>query len=454
MFNINELVKAAKGKLIRGDGKGLVKGISIDSRTIKRGEAFIAIKGENFDGHDFIDAVVKKGACCIIVNKGVIKNRDFKSLTIIEVSGTIKAMAGIANYQRRKFNIPVIAVTGSSGKTTTKEMIYAVLSKKYRVLKNEGTKNNNIGLPLTLFKLNDKFDIAVLELGTNHPGEIKELLAICEPNVGVITNIGEAHLEHFRSLKGVLEEKYSLTSGLCAPNLAILNFDDGMLRKKSSFAAKKNFVSGFSINAKSDFQASDIKSGGWGISFSVNNKKGFKLNSPVRHNIYNALAAISVARIFGLEYRQIIPALSGFEFPKGRLNLKSFKKTRFIDDTYNSNPLSLKNALGALDALRVKGRKIFVMGDMLELGKASEDYHFEAGISAAAICDVLIAVGKLSKKAADAAITNRLKPDCVFSCDSSKEAHKILFNKIIPGEDDIVLVKGSRMMKMEEVFKG
>ncbi len=453
MLKINELVKASKGKLISGNGKGSISGISIDTRTIKKGEAFIAIKGENFNGHDFIDAAVKKGAGCLIVEKGAIKNKHFKSLNIIEVSGTIKAMAGIANYQRIKFNIPVIAVTGSTGKTTAKEMIYAVLSKKYKVLKNEGTKNNNIGLPLTLFKLNNKFDIAVLELGTNHPGEIKELLKICRPNVGVITNIGEAHLEHFKSLEGVLKEKYSLASGLSLPNMAILNFDDAMLRKKAHFSAKKSFVLGFSVDAKSDFRAYNIKSNGWGIDFSVNQKNGFKLNSPARHNVYNALAAISVGRVFGLGYGQIISALSDFQFPQGRLNLKSFKKTRFIDDTYNSNPLSLRNALDALDALSVKGRKILVMGDMLELGRNTEDYHSEAGKNAAAICDALIAVGEFSRKAADAAIANSLKPDCVFSCDSSKEAQKILFDKIIPGENDIVLVKGSRMMKMEEVFK-
>ncbi len=453
MLKINELVHASKGKLISGNGKGSVSGISIDSRVIKKGEAFIAIKGENFDGHDFIGAAAKKGAGCIIIEKGSIKNKHFKSLTIIEVGDTIKAMAGIANYQRNKFNIPVIAVTGSTGKTTVKEMIYAVLSKKYKVLKNEGTKNNNIGLPLTLFKLDSKFDIAVLELGTNHPGEIKELLRICQPNVGVITNIGPAHLEHFKSLEGVLKEKYSLTSGLSLPNMVILNFDDAMLRRKSLFSAKKNFVLGFSVDAKSDFQAYNIKSDGWGVDFSVNQKNGFKLNSPARHNVYNALAAISVGRVFGLGYGQIISAFSDFQFPQGRLNLRSFKKARFIDDTYNSNPLSLRNALNALDALSVKGRKIFVMGDMLELGGKSEDYHSEAGKNASGICDVFIAVGRFSRKAAHAAITNNLKPDCVFSCDSSKEAQKILFDKIIPNENDIVLVKGSRMMKMEEVFK-
>ncbi len=453
MFKVNELIKASKGKLISGDGKGLIRGISIDSRTIKNGEAFIAIKGGNFDGHDFIDDAIKGSASCIIVNKGFIKNSNFKSLNIIEVSGTIKAMANIANYQRRKFNIPVIAVTGSTGKTTTKEMIYAVLSKKYKVLKNEGTKNNNIGLPLTLFKLNNEFDIAVLELGTNHPGEISELSQICEPNVGVITNIGEAHLEYFRNLRGVLKEKHSLISGLGAPGLAVLNFDDDMLRKKFIGSSKRNLVLGFSIDAKSDFQAFDLRLDGWGISFGVNNKNEIKLNNPARHNVYNALAAISVGRVFGLEYGQIISALRDFEFPQGRLNLMIFKKTKFIDDTYNSNPLSLRNALDALGALSVKGRKILVMGDMLELGDESENYHSEAGKSAAGICDVFITVGKLSKKAADAAITNSLDRDCVFSCNSSREANKILFNKIIPDENDIVLVKGSRMMKMEEVFK-
>ncbi|MBU4346137.1 MAG: UDP-N-acetylmuramoyl-tripeptide--D-alanyl-D-alanine ligase [Candidatus Omnitrophica bacterium] len=454
MFKVDELLEATGGKLIQGRGDIIARGISIDSRTIKPQEAFIAIKGVNLDGHGFIAEAIKKRAACIIAScqQGALQKQ--KNVTFIEAQDTIKALGDIAGYQRRKFNIPVIAISGSNGKTTTKEMIAWILSKKFNVLKNEGTKNNHIGLPLALLNLRPEHDIAVLELGTNHFGEIDYLGAICQPNIGIITNIGPVHLEYFHNLEGVFREKYRLIENLKKPYIAILNADSGPLRKQTARKIKKPIIFGFAIKHKCDFSATDIKIFNTKIEFLAGLKYRFTLKTLGYYNIYNALAAVAVARIFGIEYKDIKSRLVTFNFPQGRLKVIKLNKVRFIDDTYNSNPVSLGQALNTLNNFRTKGKKILVMGDMLELGNYKKLFHCQAGRRAAGVCDALITVGKLSKMAAQTAQSCGLDVKNIFICDSVQEAANILFNKIVPEEDDIVLVKGSRLMRMEEVFRG
>jgi len=452
MFKVDELLKATKGRLVRAGKSSSVKGISTDSRTIQAGEAFIPIKGNNFDGHDFIDVAIKRGAKAVItqsLNCPITKSP--KEVFFIQVKDTTKALGDIARSHRQKFDIPVIAVTGSNGKTTAKEMIASVLSRKYKVLKNEGTKNNHIGLPMTLLRLDNTYDFAVLEAGTNHPGEIGYLAKICRPNIGVITNVGQSHIEFLKDLDGVLREKYSLIRNMQKPNIALLNADDAFLKGKIAKKTKDAVIFSFGIRDKADFSASKISRSNQRIGFCVNNKYKFTLKALGYHNIYNALTAVSIGRLFGMEYRNIAQALSRFNSLENRLNLIRLNNIRFINDTYNSNPLSLKQALDALQNYRAKGRKIFVMGDMLELGKEKESLHYRAGRDAAGVCDVLVAVGELSRKAADGAKETGLKN--IFICKSSTEARDILFREISPSADDIVLVKGSRSMKMEEVLK-
>ncbi|MFA5155869.1 MAG: UDP-N-acetylmuramoyl-tripeptide--D-alanyl-D-alanine ligase [Candidatus Omnitrophota bacterium] len=452
MLRVDEILKAVQGKLVCGSRNKTVRGYSIDSRAIKKGEAFIAIKGDKFDGHDFIPQALKKGASCVIAC-AIQKPSAAGRATFIEVNDTQKALAGIARALRVKYDIPVIAITGSAGKTTVKEMLAWVLSAKLNVLSNEGTKNNHIGMPITLCGLNKSHNIAVLELGTNHFGEIKNLSQICLPDAAVVTNIGPAHLEHFNNLEGVLKEKYTLVENLRGAQLAVLNADDAMLSPKLlNHCAAKPFILGFGINNSADFLASDIRLTPGGIKFLINGRHKFSLNTCGRHNVYNALAAVAAARAFGIEYKTIIRRLASFTFPAGRLSLKSCNKVKFIDDTYNSNPLSLKQALDALEKLEGAGRKIFVMGDMLELGEAKEAFHCEAGFNAAKICDIFIAVGSLSRLAAKEAASCGLKAKSIFTCDSALEARDILVNKISLKDGDIVLVKGSRGMKMENVL--
>ena len=448
MFKVTELLKATQGRLVCGDKAITAKNISIDSRSVKKGDVFVAIKGDKFDGHDFIDEVIKKGAVCIIKDS---LNRSVKNprVACIEVKNTAKALGDIARFNRKKFNIPVIAVTGSNGKTTTKEMLSIVLSKKFKVLKNEGTKNNHIGLPLTLLKLDSSYDIAVLEIGTNHFGEVKYLSSIAGANIGVITNIGSSHLEYFKDLNGVLKEKFSLIKCLKKPAIAVLNADDPFLRKEAFKEAKSPFVLGVGIKNKSDYIVSDIKIVSAKPRFRVNRRFHFALNALGYYNIYNALLAIAVGRMFGLSYRDIASSLAAFDLPRSRLNFREIKRVRFIDDTYNANPLSLKQALGVLESFRVKGRKIFVMGDMLELGKESKALHAQGIKEALKVSDILVTVGELTKSCFDKVTC---AGDNIFHCNTSPEARRLLFNKLHVNPKDIILVKGSRGMRMEEVF--
>jgi UDP-N-acetylmuramoyl-tripeptide--D-alanyl-D-alanine ligase len=451
MFTVNELLKATSGRLICGRKSTLIKGISTDSRTFSGAEAFVAIKGDNFDGHDFIGQAIKKGAVVIIKDRRLMR-LDRGAAVFIEVKDTIKALGDIARFQRKKINIPVIAVTGSNGKTATKEMIAQVLSSKFKVLKNKGTENNQIGLPSTLFKLDKSYDLVVLELCTNHFGEIDYLAKVCLPNIGVITNIGPAHLEYLEDLAGVFKEKTSLLKNLKKPALAIMNADDLKLNKEVMRINKKIVIFGFGISRKSDFCVQDIRFRENKIEFRVRKQK-FSLDTFSFCNIYNALAAISIGRIFGIGYKEMAKSLANFNFPQGRFCLRRIRGTSFIDDTYNSNPTSLKEALNALANIPVKGRRIFIMGDMYELGRKAEFFHRQAGKDIARICDIFIGVGKLSMVTAEAVRIYGLSAKYILTCESSFQARDILFNRIIPTKNDIILVKGSRRMKMEEVLK-
>jgi len=453
MFRIDELIEATDGKLINHASGAAIRGISTDTRTIQPADAFIAIKGDNFDGHNFINEAIRKGASAIIAYSLQLTAYSKKGVAIIKVKDTTKALGDIARFQRKKFAIPVIAVTGSNGKTTAKEMLAHVLSVRFKVQKNEGTKNNHIGVPLTLLNLKGSDDIAVLELGTNHPGEIEYLTGICLPNIGVITNIGPSHLEHLGDLKGVLREKYKMVENLNRPHIGLLNADDNLLKKKISAKSAKAVVFGFGIKNHSDFTAGMIRSYNDKTVFFIGEKYKFTLNTPGYYNIYNALSAIAAARIFGIEYKDITLKLNTFQFPPGRLKILKLNNAVFIDDTYNSNPLSLRQALDTLSNFKTAGRKIFVMGDMLELGSGRKVFHREAGRDIAGCCDALIAVGDLSKLAAEAAFTAGLSSKGIFTCQNAFEARDILFNKLSLGKCDVVLVKGSRLMKMEKVFK-
>ncbi len=453
MFRTDELLVATGGKLIAKGAIDSFAGVSTDSRTIKKGYVFIAIKGDNFDGHDFIQEALKKGASCIICSSGYVSIAA-RGITYIQVKDTVSALGDIASFHRKRFNIPVIAVTGSNGKTTTKEMVAKVFSYRMNVLKNEGTQNNHIGVPLTLLNLNKNHRMAVLELGTNHPGEIAYLAKMCSADIGVITNIGPSHLEFLTDLQGVLDEKCSLASFLNRPSMVIFNGDDVLLKRKFSYSMKKPLSVSFGTAKTCDYRFTNVCLQDNFLKFKVGSNS-YILNSIARHNIYNALAAISVGRIFGMPHGIIKKALADFNFPKGRMSMVRLDNLILLDDSYNSNPLSLKSAINTLAEYKNKGRKILIIGDMLELGRlAQEDFHSEAGEHASKVCDIIITVGRLSRFAASAAQRCGFDRGNIFSCESSDEVKEIFVNKINASANDVVLVKGSRAMKMEKIFQG
>ncbi|MFH0826678.1 MAG: UDP-N-acetylmuramoyl-tripeptide--D-alanyl-D-alanine ligase [Candidatus Omnitrophota bacterium] len=453
MFNVQELLKATQGRLTQGKPEMLARSVCIDSRVLKPGEAFVAIKGKNYDGHCFIKESIRKGSNVIIFQKPFPKIRSDGKTAFIKVKDTVKALGDIARFHRHRFDIPVIAVTGSCGKTTTKEMISWVLSRKYKVLKTSGTKNNQIGLPLTLLGLNDTYDLAVLEIGSNHFGEIEYLTRICQPNMGVITNIGPSHLEHFKDLEGVFKEKISLLKGIQEPGLVLLNADDRFLKKILRKVPERLKTLGFGMRNRSDFSAKEIRVPDQSLGFLLNQKYRFTLRIAGYYNIYNALAAVACGRIFGMSVSDMASRLATFEPLSNRLQWLTLNNITFINDTYNSNPLSLRQALNVLRDSRAEGRKIFVMGDMLELGPKAVEIHRQMGQEAARICDVFMAVGSLSKWAALAARKRGLKPQDVFLCDNNLQARDILYKRVKPGPKDIVLIKGSRAMMLEKILE-
>ncbi len=446
MFTIHDILTATRGQLLQGPAKGRVSSVCIDSRVIKKGGLFIAVKGEIFDGHDFIDAVIGRGVRVVIVHKPV-PVQDPR-ISVILVRDTTRALGDVARFHRLRFKIPVLALTGSAGKTTTKEMIAAVLGRTHKVLKNEGTQNNHIGVPLTLLKLKPAHRIVVLECGTNQPGDIIWLADVARPSMAVFTNIGASHLEKLKSIDGVLEEKWALTRFLGRRDAVLVNADDPCLAKK--FRPKNAFkVLAYGIKSKARWQASKIRilSGGQ-LSFQVNGHT-VTLNTCGVTHVYNALAAFACGVLFKVPVKKIVAALQSFAFPQGRGQILRLGRGWLINDTYNANPVSMRSALQTLQAIETSSQRIFVAADMLELGGQARALHrsISPAIAAAGV-DVLITVGPLAKHLAADLGPGQEKIQ-VFACADPESAQKCLAGVFQNG--DAVLIKGSRRMRMEQV---
>lgn len=445
-LSIREVLKSTKGKLLTRGLENNISGISTDTRTLKKGELYIALKGKNFDGHDFVGEAVEKGAVALM-GHARFKNLKYK-INIIQVKDTFEALGDIAHFYRMKFDIPFIGITGSNGKTTAKEMISKVLSDRFNVLKNVKTENNIIGLSKTLLGLNGGHEIGVLELGTNHFGEIRRLAGILKPDFGIITNIGPAHLQFLKSKEGALKEKSELLRQLDRNGIALLNADDILLAKIKGPKCK---IVKFGIYKECDFKVTRIFRQNLKTEFRVNDKYDFKINLPGAHNIYNALTAVSVGLLYNIGYEDIYKAFLGLEPVDGRLCFKKAGMLDVIDDTYNSNPQSLKMSVEILSNYKTSGRKILVCGDMLELGPAAVRFHTEAGkFIAASGLDCLIAVGAFAEIIRDAALSEGMPREKVFSCKDNARVLEVL--KRVAEKDDVVLLKGSRSMRLDEVM--
>ncbi len=415
MFTIEEILKAVKGAKIKGLETGdwglgncTVKGISTDSRSVKPGELFIPIKGERFDGRHYIPDVLKKGAL------------------VLDGKDGLKALQSLAAYHRGKFDIPVIGVTGSAGKTTTKEMIADILEQEMPVLRNEENFNNEIGVPLTLLRLTKKHKAAVIEMGMQGLGEIKLLARIARPTIAVITNIGEAHLKYLKNKNNVARAKAEIFSFLGKKDAAVINQDDEYFEHlRSKVKSKKSKAMSFGILNMADVGPAELT--------------GIKLPLPGEHNVYDALAAIAVAKILKMKAASIKTGLEAFHPTGWRQEVINCEnETKIINDTYNANPQSMAAGLKVLCAIdRAYGRRVAVLGEMLELGRAARPAHRRIFKLAQSLCaDKIFTFG-------------RLWPAQAHAENDKKTLIKKLKKYLRPR--DIILVKGSRGTRMEEV---
>lgn len=448
ILSLKEIIDATGGKLLSGDINSTISGVSTDSRTINEGELFIPLKGENFDGEMFIEDALKIGSASLTESINYVSNNN---KPIIFVDNTKDALHKIAKYYREKFQIPFVAVTGSSGKTTTKDMIYDVLSMKYNVLKTQGNFNNEIGLPLTIFRLNKDHDMAVVEMGMSGFGEIRRLKNIAGPNIAVYTNIGVAHIEKLGSRENILKAKSELVEDFKEGYTVILNADDDMLVKLTDKKGPQYITYGID---NGDVKAFDIVLKEESIKYKViidGYTMDVELNVPGKHNVYNSLAAICIGIKFGVNKEDMRKALANFQPSAMRLNIIDVSGLKIINDAYNANPASMKAALSVLKEYKDR-RKIAVLGNMLELGDYSDLAHEEVGkyVKDENI-DVLITVGDFASKIAEGAIKNGMDAKNVMICKNNVEAIELI--KEIRNDNDVFLIKGSRGMKMEEIVK-
>ncbi|MCK4403552.1 MAG: UDP-N-acetylmuramoyl-tripeptide--D-alanyl-D-alanine ligase [candidate division Zixibacteria bacterium] len=455
-IRLDELTKVVHGEIQFGLYKDdqLIRGISIDSRNIEKGNLFVAIPGERFDGHQFMKQAAEKGAKAAVMAKDkrhTIDQEIFNKIAAILVKDTKKALRDMASWHRRKFDIPTVAVTGTNGKTTTKDMIAEVLSSRFCVLKSPKSYNNLIGVPLTLFQLNSRSEALVIELGMSSPGEIGILTQISNPSIGVITNIGPAHLESMQSTEKIAQAKFELPECMSSPKTIILNADDSILADRIRQKKKGERVISFGIEKRADFSADRIEVNRDGyISFRVNKDLTINLGLLGKHNIYNALAAFTVGGLLGVDPQKIKQKLERYTPSELRMELVQIRDIRVINDSYNANPASTQKALETLKKIKTAGRKIAVLGDMLELGEKAIDFHLEVGRKVAFLgVDMLLVVGELARFIAQGAKEAGMSSQDILTFENNQQVSFYLLENLKGGE--LVLVKGSRRMKTEEV---
>lgn len=452
-FTTKEITEAVAGALLQGDPGLTFSSVSTDTRTVKAGDLFVALIGERFDAHDFIDKAVAAGAGGIVVSRKVTTG-PWRGPVIL-VRDTLEALQALARHNRKHFGGLVVGVTGSNGKTTTKDMIASVLGQRFNTLKTEGNFNNQIGLPLTLLKLDANYGAAVLEMGMRGLGEIDLLAGIALPDGAVITNIGETHLERLGTVAHIARAKGELLDHITEEGFAILNGDNPLVRQQSGRCRGR--VVFYGTHGDVSLKAENITAaGGKELVFTVLSEAGtVKVNLPVpgRHNALNALAAVGVGLEAGMTLEEIKKGLEETRLTSQRLEIVEGNKIIVINDTYNANPASAKAALQILADVGQGCRKVAIMGDMYELGARTVEGHREVGAEAAALeVDVLVAVGRIAGEIILGASVTDNPPGELITFDTNAEVNRHLTKIIRAG--DVVLVKGSRGMKMEEIVAG
>ena len=448
-LSIIQIAELAQAAVSSGDGNAPVEKISTDSRTIKLGELFVALRGENFDGHNFVESVAKTGGAGAIVDlnwKGEIP----ANFAIIRVEDTLRAYQNLAANYRKSLSLKVLAITGSNGKTSTKDFAAAVLAHRFRVTKTQGNFNNHVGLPRTMLEATSRDEVAVWEIGMNHPGEVAMLAKLAAPDAAIITNIGVAHIEFMGSREAIAAEKGALAEAVAPDGTVILNADDPF-SKKIAVGTRAKVV--FAGTTEGTVRASEITQSAAGTDFTIlegAHRCRAQLPVPGLHMVQNALLAVAAGRMFGLSLEDCAAGLAAAPLTKARLQIKRIRGVQFIDDSYNANPESMKAALHTLVELDADGKRIAVLGEMRELGEESARGHREVGETAAKLgVDQLIAIGDMAAVIAEAARNAGLQNTSIAR--STNEAAELLGE--IAASGDLVLIKGSRAARTERVIE-
>jgi len=448
-LTFEEIVSAIGGK---PDGKAplpAVARVCTDTREIQPGDLFFALPGERFDGHDFVDAALSGGASAAVVSDARRAPARWRgSGRLIVVGDTVDALGRLAAFHRTQAAALVIGVVGSNGKTTTKELIRAVLSARKRGRAAIKSFNNQIGVPLTLLSVEAGDEFVVVEIGTNHPGEIASLAQIVRPDIGVVTSIGEEHLEFFGNVSKVAEEELSLLAHVRRRGFVVMQAD---CRKFAAGAMRDDLtVLTFGLDAASEVRATDVAFDGRVQRFKVNQRFEYELPAAGIHNVSNALAAIAVGMRLGMVHAEIAAALATATFPPMRLERREIGEVTLINDAYNANPASMRAALASLEQISARRRKVLVLGDMRELGTESGRYHEELGKAAGrSSAGVIVAVGAFARTLADGATSTAGAAKRIYWHPTVETAAAALEELIEPG--DVVLLKGSRAVRLERI---
>lgn len=453
-LSIEEVVGACNGKLLFGNEIQEVKAFSKDTRDIENGTIYVGIHGENVDGNSYYKQAIQNGAIGCILEESYEKNIDLeyvKNKNIIIVKDSIKALQDIAAYRRKQYDIPVIAVTGSVGKTSTKDIIASTLSQKYKVLRTEGNNNNHIGLPLTLLRLKDQ-EIVVVEMGMNHFGEISLLTNIAKPNICVITNVGTAHIGNLGSRENILKAKLEILEGMDKNGIVVINNDNDLLHKWVEENKENYNIITYGIHNKSDYMAFNINEQESSVEYDISIKEEFyKIKVPVSGEpfVYNSLCAMAVSEICNIEIKQAIEGIEKFELTKKRMEIIKKDEITIINDSYNASYDSMKAAIEYLK-ITSGNRKIAVLGDMLELGEFEQELHEKVGEEVASNnIDILITIGERAKYISQKAKELGIKE--IYSYTNNEEAVKHIKEILQP--NDVILFKASNSMKFSNIIQ-
>ncbi len=445
-LKISNILSACEGKLVQEGIKTEFNNVSTDTRSINKDDLFVALKGERFDAHDFVQDAYKTGCRLFMVHKNVNLPPD---ASVVYVDDTLKALGDLAGYYRRFLGIKVIGITGSNGKTTTKDILGNLLSHEHKIAITQGTMNNLVGLPLTIFSANKSHEFLVVELGINHFGEMDMLASIAKPDIAVITNIGPSHVEFLIDEEGVCKAKSEVFPHIAENGIAVLNKNDKFFDKLKN-NSNCNVIT-FGIENKADYCAKNLVSNNNGISLDiyVSSEKSVSCTLPLfgEHNVLNFLASIAVAHQLGISLDSMTSVIPKIKPPKMRMEILNFPSFTIINDAYNANPLSTLSALKELDKINCSGKKIFIFADMLELGDKGELYHREIGkfINNSTV-GYLITIGGLAKYTAEESSDKNVK-----TADSVEECFNYL--KEILSDNDVVMIKGSRSNKLEKIVE-